>query len=209
MDFIPIKSQDNAFSFVNSSLFFNKNTAYILIAVSFYGECLSQSETLTTDEKTDLMICELDTIEKFLSDVYSFKKEVNLESIHLKNISKIANKYDKNKNQITFINQSNLYACLAELSFLVSFWPDFITEKLIYINKFCKEPTKEKRKLLLAINQPQYALDARANTMTTNTLKINKITQWTFYGDITLDVYYYLTLHEQKKDFYPWLSVKD
>ncbi len=209
MDFIPIKSQDNAFPFVNSSLFFNKNTAYILIAVSFYGECLSQSETLTTDEKTDLMICELDTIEKFLSDVYSFKKEVNLESIHLKNISKIANKYDKDKNQIKFINQSNLYTCLAELNSLVSYWPDFITDKLIFINKFCKEPTREKRKLLLAINQSQYALDARDNTMTTNTLKINNLTQWTFYGDINLDVYYYHALHEQKKDSYPWLSVKD
>lgn len=194
MDFVRNKYEGDAFPFVNNGILISIDSVFLLSSINLYGEGLSDSTVLTLEEKIALMISEPDIVEDFLSEIYSIPGCTDLESIPLLTISKIASKYNKGKSCIRFIKNSNLYKCLAELNSLMSYWPDFITDRLVFTNKFRAESIEEKRKVLLAIDHYQYTLDARLNSDITLETRINNQLEAVFHGDINLDIYYFMEL---------------
>lgn len=170
------KQDSDAFNKVKSGIFSCSESLYILSAIQTFAEAIDESEYLSDIEKNDCMIPIPEKIESFLKNLYSFPGFAGISETPLSVLSKctkeIIRKTDE-KNYISYILESNLYNCLAEINTLISFWPDCLIDKNQYIKKFCNESVSNKRKLLLAINPGNYKKDAEANATETIEIELN------------------------------------
>lgn len=164
--FVLPKQNNDAFNQVASSIFSCSDSLYTLSAIQTFSEIIDESEHLNETEKMECMFPIPEKIEIFLRDLYSFTDHIDMIEIPLNELSQCVRKTAKNmddKNYISYILESNLYSCLAEINTLMSFWPEKIIDKNEYIKKFCSESISTKRKILLAISPSNYQEDAKTN----------------------------------------------
>ena len=194
IDFSVYKHEKDAFALVNDGIFSSFVSAFILSSIDVLGEVLDESESLTIEDKTNLMIKIPSIIESFLSEIYSHQACTSIEDLSVSTIAELASHYDNGKNCIDFISHSNLYNCIAELNTLISFWPNFILNNYKNIKRFCDEPIVIKRKVLLSISPSRYSVDAKTNSEFVLKITINSSRKIEFYGDLNFDFDYYQAL---------------
>lgn len=156
------KSDKDAFHRASESIFSFPSSVYALSSIQTYSEIIEENEQLNIHEMNELMIDFPITIEIALGSLYWHSPD--LSTLPLCEIKKTLEPF-KSKNCIEFIMYSSLYACLAELSTLCSFWPDWALEQVPNVKKFCSESLPTKRKVLLAISISNYKKDAELNSI--------------------------------------------
>ena len=164
--FVLPRQNNDAFNQVVSSIFSCSDSLYTLSAIQTFSEIIDESEHLNETEKMECMFPIPEKIEIFLRVLYSFSDHIDMIEIPLSELSQRVRKTTKimdDKNYISYILESNLYSCLAEINTLMSFWPEKMIIKNEYIKKFCSESITTKRKILLAISPSNYQEDAKTN----------------------------------------------
>lgn len=66
-------------------------------------------------------------------------------------------------NCIPYIPKSTLYNCLCEINSLIEFWPSWIIEQSINVQRFSRESIYLKRKVLYSIDPYLYKIDFYKN----------------------------------------------
>lgn len=169
------RNELDAYSIVANSIFSLPSSRYILSSIQFYGEIVDElegsiSKALTLEEKLILIPAIPRLINEALACIYEHQND--LASMPPELIKKLLSPF-MYKNCISYIPNSTLYYCLAEINTLRSYWPAWFICDTKYIDKFCREPIAIKRKVLLSIDYTESERNIYNNSKVLVALEIN------------------------------------
>lgn len=154
------KSPQDPFKEVNESVFSTPSILYAFSSIQTYADVLECIETLSMEEKIAMMIPFPNKLERALNTLYSSYPD--LHSAPLDKIRVLLTPFMKS-NCIPYIPKSTLYNCLCEINSLIDFWPSWIMEQSVNVQRFSRESIYLKGKILHSIDPYRYKIDFHKN----------------------------------------------
>lgn len=175
------KHSEDPFKIVNESMFSTPSILYAFSSIQTYAEVLECIETLSMEEKIAMMIPFPNKLERALNALYSSYPD--LHAAPLDKIRALLAPFMKS-NCIPYIPKSTLYNCLCEINSLIEFWPSWIIEQSVNVQRFSRESIYLKSKILCSIEPYRYKIDFHKNRDELN------------YAELTLNYEGQRVLHE-------------
>lgn len=154
------KSPQDPFKEVNESVFSTPSILYAFSSIQTYADVLECIETLSMEEKITMMIPFPNKLESALNTLYSSFPD--LHAAPLDKIRVLLTPFMKS-NCIPYIPKSTLYNCLCEINSLIDFWPSWIMEQSVNVQRFSRESIYLKEKILRSIDPYRYKMDFHKN----------------------------------------------
>jgi len=154
------KSPQDPFKEVNESVFSTPSILYAFSSIQTYADVLECIETLSMEEKIAMMIPFPNKLERALNTLYSSYPD--LHAAPLDKIRVLLTPFMKS-NCIPYIPKSTLYNCLCEINSLIDFWPSWIMEQSVNVQRFSRESIYLKGKILHSIDPYRYKIDFHKN----------------------------------------------
>ncbi|MCR3901827.1 hypothetical protein NUK36_03190 [Aeromonas hydrophila] len=126
------KSPQDPFKEVNESVFSTPSILYAFSSIQTYTDVLECIETLSMEEKIAMMIPFPNKLERALNTLYSSYPD--LQAAPLDKIRVLLTPFMKS-NCIPYIPKSTLYNCLCEINSLIDFWPSWIMEQSVNVQR--------------------------------------------------------------------------
>lgn len=141
-------------------MFSTPSILYAFSSIQTYADVLECIETLSMEEKTAMMIPFPNKLERALNTLYSSYPD--LHAAPLDKIRVLLTPFMKS-NCIPYIPKSTLYNCLCEINSLIDFWPSWIMEQSVNVQRFSRESIYLKGKILHSIDPYRYKIDFHKN----------------------------------------------
>lgn len=154
------KHSEDPFKIVNESMFSTPSILYAFSSIQTYAEVLECIETLSMEDKIAMMTPFPNKLERALDALYSSYPDLHAAPID--KIRALLTPFMKS-NCIPYIPKSTLYNCLCEINSLTEFWPSWIIEQSINVQRFSRESIYLKRKVLYSIDPYRYKIDFYKN----------------------------------------------